>query len=434
MNSRNRVVWCFSFIIARSACVVLFAVLTCLLSACSPTYVLRAGYEEAKILWHRRPIEEVLRRSDLDVATREKLELVLRVRRFAEEDLAFTVGGSYSSITELASPPVVYVVTAAPRTKLEPYTWWFPIVGRVAYKGYFDADAAKQEAQRLEAKGYDTYIRTAVAFSTLGWFSDPLLPPLLRYETETLTNVIIHELFHNTFYLSGQTALNESLANFAGHRGAIAFFAKEQGNEEDATRHAVATWESELAVSNFLAEGAERLNALYASSIAEADKLRQREDLFARLQEDFRNLPGPVRQNTDFASVKLNNAVVLQYLVYLKELALFEQVYQQNEQNLPTTLARITAAAKKEDDPFAGVRALASVSSDSFLPLLASFGDLGIIPELRCKQSWESAGLQVADCGDPTSLACCAGGRDASEPSVTPGQSRRYGAKDSTLG
>src|SRR2546427_5400139 len=109
--------------------------LGCLLSGCSFSYILRAGYEEAKILWHRRPIEEVLRRPDLDTVTREKLELVLRVRRFAEQDLDFRVGGSYSSITELASPPIVYVLTAAPRTKLEPYTWWFPIVGRVMYKG-----------------------------------------------------------------------------------------------------------------------------------------------------------------------------------------------------------------------------------------------------------------------------------------------------------
>jgi len=346
-----------------------------LLSGCSLSYILRAGYEEAKILWHRRPIEEVLRRPDLDTVTREKLELVLRVRRFAEQDLDFRVGGSYSSITELASPPIVYVLTAAPRTKLEPYTWWFPIVGRVMYKGYFNLGEAKQEAQRLEAQGYDIYIRTALAFSTLGWFADPLLPHLLRYDKETLANIIIHELFHSTFYLSGQTALNESLANFAGHRGAVAFFAKEQGKEADATRHAVATWESELAIANFLADGAQRLNALYSSPVSEAEKLRQREDLFAQLQEEFHHLPGPVRQNTDFGAVKLNNAVLIQYLVYLKELALFEQVYQQNGQDLRITLARLTEAAKKEKDPFAGVRELASVASNSFRPLLSSLGD-----------------------------------------------------------
>jgi predicted aminopeptidase len=331
---------------------------TVLLTSCSPTYVLRAGYEEAKILWNRRPIAEVLARADVEPATREKLELVLRVRRFVEQDLAFNVGGSYSTITELDKPPVVYVVTAAPRTKLEPYLWWFPIVGQVAYKGYFDQAEARHEAQRLEAQGYDTYVRPAMAFSTLGWFSDPLLPHLLRYEPETLTNIIVHELFHSTFYLKGQSAFNESLANFAGHRGAVAFFAKEFGEEAAVTHQARTTWDNEMTVAAFLATGVERLNALYASAASETEKIQQREALFAQLQQEFRSLPGPVRQNTDFATVRLNNAVVLQYRIYLQDLALFERMYQQEGRDLRAALTRIINAAKTEDEPFGAIRGL----------------------------------------------------------------------------
>ncbi|MCS6924955.1 MAG: aminopeptidase [Candidatus Binatia bacterium] len=337
--------------------------LLCLLAACSPFYVLRAGYEEAKILWHRKPIVEVLHRADLDAAAREKLELVLRVRRFVEQELGFDIGGSYASITEIADPPRVYVVTAAPRTSLEPYTWWFPIVGRVAYKGFFDEAAARREARRLEAKGYDTYIRTAVAFSTLGWFSDPPLPHLLQYDKETLANIVIHELFHTTFYLPGQTAFNESLANFAGHRGAIAFFAAEHGHGAEVTQQALATWENELRVAAFVAAAARRLETLYESPLAEAEKLRQREILFARLQEEFRALPGPVRQNSDLATVRLNNAVVLHYLVYLQDLELFEAIFQHNGHNLRETLHRIMATARGAADPFEKVRELRTTYS-----------------------------------------------------------------------
>jgi predicted aminopeptidase len=311
-----------------------------------------------------------LSRPDIDTATREKLELVLRVRRFVEQELDFKVGGSYNTITELAKPPVVYVVTATPRTKLEPYTWWFPILGQVSYKGYFDRTDAQQEARRLEQQGYDTYIRPAMAFSTLGWFSDPLLPHLLRYNPETLTNVVIHELFHSTFYLKGQSAFNESLANFAGHRGAVAFFVKEFGQDAAITQQAQATWESELAVAQFVATGVERLNALYQSSASEAEKLQQREELFTQLQQEFRSLPGPVRQNTDFATVRLNNAVVLQYLIYLQELTLFERIYQQHGQDLHATLGRITAAAENDDDdPFAAVRNLVTVVAETSSPV-----------------------------------------------------------------
>jgi predicted aminopeptidase len=331
---------------------------TLFLSACSPTYVLRAGYEEAKILWHRRPITEVLARPNLDAATREKLEMVLRVRRFVEHDLRFKTGGSYQTVTEIAKPPIVYVVTAAPRTKLEPYTWWFPIIGKVAYKGYFDRDEAKQEAQKLEAQGYDTHVRAASAFSTLGWFSDPLLPHLLKYDGETLANIVIHELFHTTFYVKGESAFNESLANFAGHRGVIAFLMKEHGKDAEATRRAIATWENELAVADFLADAAERLNALYDSLLSEDEKLQRREQLFSQVQDEFRRLPATVRRNADLATVKLNNAVILQYRVYLQDLALFERLYQQNGQDLRTTLDEITQAARDSDDPFAATREL----------------------------------------------------------------------------
>ena len=327
------------------------------LPACSPLYILRASYEEAKILWYRRPITDILQESgQLDAPTKEKLQTVLRVRDFADQDLGFRVGGSYRSLSELPSPPTIYVVTAAQRTRLEAYTWWFPIVGSVAYKGHFDEAEAQAEAHRLEAEGFDTYVRTASAFSTLGWFADPLLPHLLRYDPVTLTNIVIHELFHNTFYLSGQTAFNESLANFAGHRGAIAFFTKEHGETHTVTQHVQSTWERELAVSQFLGHAQQRLRELYASTLSEEDKLKQRKEVFAQLQDEFRQLPGEIPQTSDFATVQLNNAVLLQYLMYLKDLGVFERFYDQHNQDLQQTLEAITRIAEDADDPFEAVR------------------------------------------------------------------------------
>ena len=111
-------------------------------SGCSPAYVLRAGYEEAKILWRRQPIEEILARNDLDESVRDKLGLVLRARKFAEEDLGLRVGGSYGTFASVDADQIVHVVTAAQRFRLEPHTWWFPIVGRVPYKGFFSEAAA----------------------------------------------------------------------------------------------------------------------------------------------------------------------------------------------------------------------------------------------------------------------------------------------------
>ncbi len=107
------------------------------LAACSPAYVLRAGYEEAKILWRRQPIAQLLQRTDLDADTRSKLELTLAVRTFAGDALHLRTGHSYATFARVDGDQVVHVVAAAYRLRLQPYTWWFPIVGRVPYKGFF---------------------------------------------------------------------------------------------------------------------------------------------------------------------------------------------------------------------------------------------------------------------------------------------------------
>jgi predicted aminopeptidase len=307
----------------------------------------------------------------------------LRVRQFAKQDLGFNVGDSYTSLTEVSRPPIVHVVTAAPRTSLEPYTWWFPIVGRVAYKGYFQEESARKEAQSLEAEGYDSYIRQAAAFSTLGWFDDPLLPHLLHYDHETLANIIFHELFHSTFYLKGYTAFNESLANFAGHRAAIVFFAKESGPTAKAAQQAEASWQRQLQMSAFLAKGTERLVALYASSVAEAEKLSQREKLFAQIQQEYRALPGLLNDKSPLASGTLNNAILLHHLVYLQELALFEQAYQQTGQDLQRTLTRITESVEDTAEPFAAVKTQLERSAQAFSAIASPHNSDPIIAENR---------------------------------------------------
>lgn len=330
-------------------------VCTVCLSACSPLYVLRAGYEEARILWHRQPIRALLQDDErIDAATREKLRLVLRVREFAGRELGFRVGESYASISRLPTPPTIFVVSAAPRTRLEPYTWWFPIVGRVAYKGFFNADAAAAEAWGLQAAGFDTATRTAAAFSTLGWFADPLLPHLLEYDAPTLANVVLHELFHNTFYSAGETAFNESLANFAGHRGAIAYFTREHGAAHEHARAANDAWQAELAAAEFFAQVRSRLDTLYTAALSDAEKLERRGTVFAHIRAEFESPTGTAI--ADFRTGAINNAVVLQYLTYLTDLHVFERAYRQNGRNLRRTLDAIRSAAAESAQPFDAVR------------------------------------------------------------------------------
>src|SRR5205823_1831914 len=123
----------------------------------------------------RRPIAELLARPDLDPTLRERLELVRAVRAFAAGPLGLRVGNNYATFAELDGDTTAYVLSAAYRDRLAPYTWWYPVVGRVPYQGFFERSAAEAAGRRLAARALDVEVRPAVAFSTLGWFADPLL-------------------------------------------------------------------------------------------------------------------------------------------------------------------------------------------------------------------------------------------------------------------
>jgi predicted aminopeptidase len=324
--------------------------LTLCVSACSPTYVLRAGYEEARILWRRQSIQTMLQRADLDSDTRAKLELVLAVRAFAAEALHLKVDGSFASFARVDADQVVYVVSAAYRTRLEPYTWWFPIVGRVPYKGFFSKSSAEAEAACLEREGYDTSTRPSAAFSTLGWFADPLLSNMLRYDRVTLANIIIHELLHNTIYVAGRADFDESFANFVGTRGAMLFFATR--HESPALQQATASWDDALIFSDFIGRFTTHLRALYASGIDPSE----RERAFREAQEDFRHLPFHTALYADFGTQRLNNAVILDYLMYASRLREFADVLHQQQHDLAATIqAIINAVDQDRRDPFGAV-------------------------------------------------------------------------------
>lgn len=329
------------------------------ISGCS-FYVMRAAYEEGKILWRREPISDYLTRPELNHDTQEKLRLVLGVRDYARDVLKLNVGGSYSSYSYVDARDLTYIVMAAPKTELTPYTWWFFVVGRVPYKGFFSKQEAEAEMKQLQADGYDTYMRTSAAFSTLGWFNDPLLGHLLRYDKVTLANVVFHELLHNTVYVKGAGAFNESLANFVGHRAAIDFFRQRAGEASPEYSEAVRAWDQEKEFADFLDGLIATLNELYGRDMPLEEKLRLREEVFARSKAEWarRVSTGAAPRFRGFALQPLNNAVLIAYVIYLKNLPLFEGLYDAEGRNLARFIATIREPVKRGDEPFAVVQSL----------------------------------------------------------------------------
>jgi predicted aminopeptidase len=328
--------------------------------ACSPGYVLRAAWEEARILARRQDMEDALSDPGLSDVTRGKLELVVQARSFAGRDLKLDVGDSYTSFADIGRDTLALVLSASPPDQLAAYTWWFPVVGRVPYKGFFSLEAAQREQRKLEEENYDTYLRTTSAFSTLGWFPDPLLSTVLRQDSIGLVETVIHEVTHNTLFVSGQVKFNESFANFVGSVGAIEFFC-ERGHDESLCQAARDRWHDTVLLSTFLDQLWLDLEALYAEGLQLADVLDRREALLADSAERFGAELAPQMQTRGFASydpTRLNNAALVARHLYYHRLPLFQAIYEASGNSLTGTFELIAGAVREADDPWSATEAL----------------------------------------------------------------------------
>lgn len=318
-------------------------------------YIARGGWEEARILLKRRSLAALVADPKTPPALVQRLKLVLAARAYAADSLRLTAGDTYTTYANVGRDTLLLVLSASRKDKLREVTWSYPIVGTVPYKGFFNLDAARKAAAEQEALGNDVYLRVSDAFSTLGYFSDPLLSTAVDRDTMELVATVIHELAHNTLYVPSNTPFDESFANFVGYRGAQAFF-RSRGDTIDANR-AGARWRDERTLDVFYAELARRLDSAYASPLSGAGLQNTRDDLFgwARAQ-----LTGPVGQGLEtydwrwFAKAPLNNAVVVAQRLYRLNLNLFDEFYLANNVNLPETirLIKVRVLTKPGADPY----------------------------------------------------------------------------------
>ena len=328
------------------------------IAGCEAGYIARAAYEESLLLWRREPIQTVLARGDVSPEIRTKLETVLKVRKFAAAGLGHNVGNSYKSVSEVDQRAIVWVVMAAPRDSLKPYTWWFPIVGKVPYRGYFNKDQALAEAEDMEKRGYDTMVRPAIAFSSLGFFNDPLLSNVLKLGRVELAGVIVHELFHRTYFLASDVMFDESSATFVGSAGAVKFFEDTEGPDSADTQAAKGILEADLNFAAFLKRETARLDALYESGMPAEEIVKRRGPIFASIKSDYTELKPRLSglERFDLDKQPINNAVLINYMIYFHELDNFARLQQIYAGNLHDTVKAIIALAESDPDkPFAAI-------------------------------------------------------------------------------
>lgn len=315
-------------------CVTL-ATLCASLAACGTLdYYLQAARGQWQIWRREQPIATALTRTDLSPTLRAKLELVERARGFAHTALALPDHGSYRSFARLDRDYVVWNVFAAPALSLTPVKSCFPLLGCVDYRGYFSEARARLAATTLAAQGYDTFVGGVAAYSTLGWFEDPVLDTVLRSDDLRIVETLFHELAHQVLYIADDTAFNEGFAMTVAQIGVERWLADDAPAR---ARHA----ESQAREQAFLAllmRYRARLATLYASSEPDPARHAAKQALFAELAADYARLRdgwGGYDGYDAWMGAELNNAKLASVATYHDEVEHFLALYQRCGDDLP---------------------------------------------------------------------------------------------------
>jgi predicted aminopeptidase len=329
-------------------------------------YLLHAAWAEGHILANRRSIVDLVADSTTKPAIARRLRLVLAARSFAAESIGLTTRQSFTTFSQLDRDTLVLVLSGAYRDRLASYTWWFPIVGRVPYKGYFDFHAARAAAQKLDGQGFDVYLRPSPAFSTLGWFNDPLLSTSLGADTLDLANTVIHELTHNTFYASGQAEFNESFASFVGARGSAWLF-RSRGDSA-AADEADARWSDEKLLARFWATLYQSVDSAFRAHPTDSlGRLAARDTLYVRARRELVDVLGPRFRTIGPRSLermRIDNAALLARRVYATDLDLFDAAWARSHGDLRRAVEQIIALAKSQPgNPFGALANAAAAAA-----------------------------------------------------------------------
>jgi predicted aminopeptidase len=291
-------------------------------------YLSKLGWHQSHVSFDSIPVQKVLDNEQVDNLTKEKIRLIQEVKGFGEKQLGLKRTKSYSTFFKVEGP-ILNVVTACEKERLQLYQWNFPLVGRVSYKSFFTRQEALEEKHRLDRLGYDTFVQEAAAYSTLGWLKDPIFSSMLKSSKAALANLILHEMAHATLYFKGETDFNEQIAMFVGGQGAISFLTEKYGPGSKEVAEAVHSQEDDLLFSEWVDQSCQRLSDYYTREMSRDEKLRGRETLFRSIEESFDRMKDRFKTQPylNLEKLELNNAVLLAYRRYFYRLERFDTLY-----------------------------------------------------------------------------------------------------------
>ena len=285
----------------------------------------------------RQPIDEVLRDDRTSPELREKLQTLMDARQFASEHLLLPDNDSYSTYVETGREAVTWNVVAAEEFSLQAKTWCFPVAGCVSYRGYFDRADADEYAAELAQENYDVAVGGASAYSTLGWFDDPVLDTMLRGGDVRYVGTLFHELAHQVLYVKNDSNFNEAFATFVEQVGVQAWL-KHRGEADRIAAYDA----SQKRVEDFvglLKQTRDDLQDLYVRDLPEDDMRTSKQAVFEQMRENYESLKlswGGYTGYDNWFKRELNNARLVAVSTYRRNVPAFHALYKEAGQDMST--------------------------------------------------------------------------------------------------
>ncbi len=284
-------------------------------------YGFQQGQGQFNIIWNARPVEEYLTDPAFPDSLKARLELINEIRKYAIDSLGLKDTENYKTLYDQKGQEVMWVVIASEPFQLKSREWKFPVIGSVPYKGFFKKERADKLKKELEAEGWDVIVRNPGAWSTLGWFTDPILSKMLTRSEGDLANLIIHEMSHATIFVKDSVDFNENLSTFIGDRGAEQFLLHKYGPESKEYISYLQEDADYLKYVDHMLRGAQKLDSLY-SMIKESDplssKIALKENLIRQIVKSMDTLSLALMKepSTRFRKTLPNNAYFINYRQY----------------------------------------------------------------------------------------------------------------------
>ena len=317
------------------------------LNGCEIRYYLHLINGQTRILLGRQSIEELLADPNLERDIRKKFEFVQAVLAFACDDVGLATSSNFTYFFDTKGEAVGWNTGASPPDRFEPYLWDFPIVGKLPYKGFFDKEYGRRERDRLQKLGLDAVLSPISAYSTLGFFSDPVFSPMLDYPEDRLADLILHELTHATIYAESWVDFNESLATFVGKSGSLDFLTERYGPNTELIEQVRQRRDDEARFSRFMNRVINSLDSLYTSGLPRDSVLTKREEIFEGAKKLYQSMRGEFfNYNFDgFLQWKINNARLLSYRRYHRNTEVFKRIHASKNGDLNKAMQVFKACA-----------------------------------------------------------------------------------------